>query len=634
MFATIFPVPRMIRCGPSNFITVAGSPTGQMTCGDTPIADSLWLRRITGSAGCNLYQAAFGIDLGVLTTLDAGIYCNQPAGVMDQETTYIQILGRVYGFWLTGDQLILNSGLGTLTYRTIPAPLSSDQAYLLQAHPWYLVSYNTTLATPGSAGDASLVFNPNGTLTGYTGCNNLSGNYQTNLSQISTGSLALTKAACPNSVLAAQEKAILDILSSAQTYQVFDTSMQIVGSSGVLNFYFAPVNRPEDIKAPTAVISAPTQANVGQVVTFDASKSTAQVAITSYQWDFGDNGRGSGMIVQHVYNQPGKYFVQMTVTDQRGYRDSESMNIEILPLTQPTPKPTEVNPTTTPLPTATSLPTNVPTATPSQPEPTKVPEVTPTLTEATEPPQPTETQPEPTATQTEPTATQPEPTLPPEPTATLEPPPTEVPPAAPPQAAISGPGQGFPGEIVIFSASGSTAGSSPITGYTWNFGNGATSGPTMDVQSQTIYNQSGTYDVTVVVTDQNGLSSSASTKVTIQARLNTTVWTLNSIGNQNLVQGTTITLQFLNGQIAGFAGCNSYTGSYTAINNGDGTYSVTVSNLAVGKMSCPGSIMNQEQQYITTLTQVQLAQVQGNMLVLNSPAGSLTYYEVGTAMPR
>ena len=37
--------------GPSNFITVTGSPTGKITCGETPMSDSLWLRRMTGSGG-------------------------------------------------------------------------------------------------------------------------------------------------------------------------------------------------------------------------------------------------------------------------------------------------------------------------------------------------------------------------------------------------------------------------------------------------------------------------------------------------------------------------------------------------------------------------------------------------------
>jgi heat shock protein HslJ len=100
------------------------------------------------------------------------------------------------------------------------------------------------------------------------------------------------------------------------------------------------------------------------------------------------------------------------------------------------------------------------------------------------------------------------------------------------------------------------------------------------------------------------------------------------------VQGTTITLQFLNGQIAGFAGCNSYSGSYSASDNGDGTYSIAVTGVALGKMSCPEATMRQEQAYIASLTQATTARIQNNFLVLDSPAGSLAYYEVGSPMPR
>jgi len=517
--------------------------------------------------------------------------------VMEQETSYIQVLGRVYGYWLTGDQLILNSGLGTLTYRTTPAPQSSDQAYLLQAHPWFLVSYNTTLSAPGSQGNASLTFNPDGTLTGYTGCNTVSGSYQTNLNQLTTSNLATTKAACPNTVLAAQERAMVDVLTSAQTYQVIDSSLQIVGGSGVLNFFVDPVTSPDTAVPPHAVLTAPAIALVGQAVTFDASKSTAQVPITSFKWDFGDGGRGTGAAVQHTYQKVGRYFVQMTVTDQRGYQDSSSMYIEIIASAAPTPTPTAIPTEPTPTPTsAPEEPTPVPTSAPEEPTP----------------------EPEATAT--------PEPTQAPEP--------TEPPEALPPQAAISGSGNGFPGEVVYFDASGSQPGSSPIASFTWSFGDGASAGPAANAQASTIYNHSGTYQVTVTVADENGLSSSASAQVNIQARLDTSVWTLDNIDNQMLVPGTTITLQFLNGQVAGFGGGNSYGGGYSATDNGDGTYSVQVTQTNNTQMTCPEEIMRQEQRYFEVLSQTTTAQIQGNYLVLASPVGTLAFYEIGSPMPR
>ena len=129
---------------------------------------------MNGSAGCNSYVATFGNDMGVQTTLNATQRCNQPAGIMEQEGTYINMLSRAYGYWLTGDQLILNTGQGVLTYRTTQAPASYDQTHLLVGKTWYLVSYNQTYSSAGTQ-EPYTMFNADGTLTGYTGCNSFQG---------------------------------------------------------------------------------------------------------------------------------------------------------------------------------------------------------------------------------------------------------------------------------------------------------------------------------------------------------------------------------------------------------------------------------------------------------------------------
>jgi heat shock protein HslJ len=113
--------------------------------------------------------------------------------------------------------------------------------------------------------------------------------------------------------------------------------------------------------------------------------------------------------------------------------------------------------------------------------------------------------------------------------------------------------------------------------------------------------------------------------ITIGARLETVVWSLDGV-----IPGTAITLQFLGGQVTGFSGCNSYNGGYTAVDNGDGTYSVTITGLTSTSAACPGDVMKQESGYMAILGSVTGAQVQGNVLTLNSPQGSLTYHQVGT----
>ncbi len=511
---------------------------------------------MNGLAGCNNYVANFGDSLGMQTYLNGRQTCLKPAGVMQQEQNYLQVLGRTYGYWLSADQLILNSGQGILTYRQTCPPESFDQTHLLVGMNWYLVSYNNTYSVPGEQEPYTL-FKEDGTLSGYTGCNNFQGSYQTDINQITVSNLSKTEVACANRALQAQETAMLDILGSARSYQLADTAMQIVGDQGVLNFSLTPINRPDEIQPPTADIQAPGQAMAGEVITFDGSVSSGQVPIVSWQWDFGDGGKGTGKMVKHVYNQPGTYNVQMTVTDQRNYRGSKAQNILILSPSEPTPEPTAEPPT---------------------PEPTQEPQPT-APPEATQPPEPTQ---------------EPQPTAPPEP--------TQPPEALPPQAAIQGANQGFVGEPLTFDASASQAGSSPISAYSWDFGDGTSAGPGSESQATTIFNHAGVYQVTVLVADESGLNSGATMQVAISTRLDTPlVWTLDQLRDQPLLPGTATTLQFLDGEIAGFAGCNTYNGSYTATQNEDGSYNVTIERLTITKLACPEEIMKQETYYLAFL---------------------------------
>jgi heat shock protein HslJ len=523
---------------------------------------------MNGSAGCNTYYATFGQDLGVQTTLEANQACSTPAGIMEQESAYVSMLSRAYGYWVTGDQLILNTGLGVLTYRSTQPTESYDQTHLLVGQTWYLVSYKETYSEAG-AQEPYTIFNTDGTLAGYTGCNTFSGVYSTNVQQITITNLNSTLEACPNTVLQDQENAMNEILSTALGYQVVDTSMQIISDRGVLNYSLTPYNRPEEVVPLEAVIIMPTEANVGQVVSFNGDESHGPLPVTTFTWDFGDGTQGSGPFVDHVYSMPGAYTVQLVVKDQAGSKDDAMNVISIYAPTQPTPTPTQ-------------------TPQPSQPTPT------------------------------------PAPTQPPAPIA--------------PQASIQGPVSGYIAEPVTFDASGSVPGSSPIVSYTWNFGDGTTAGPSAEPVQTTIYNQAGIYQVSVVVTDESGQSSSATMEVSMSVYVQTPVlWGLSQLGNLAMVPGTSITLQFLSGEVTGFAGCNTYNGSYVATPNGDGTYSVTVTGLFTTSMSCPEEIMLQEGYYLAMLSGVITAQSQGDMLNLfflggtgpdgqPFPDGSLVYY--------
>ncbi len=65
-------------------------------------------------------------------------------------------------------------------------------------------------------------------------------------------------------------------------------------------------------------------------ITFDASASSDDGWIVSYEWDFDDGATGTGKVVQHIYNVVGTYAVTLTVTDNEGGVDTAQYTLEIL----------------------------------------------------------------------------------------------------------------------------------------------------------------------------------------------------------------------------------------------------------------------------------------------------------------
>jgi heat shock protein HslJ len=74
---------------------------------------------------------------------------------------------------------------------------------------------------------------------------------------------------------------------------------------------------------PQAVITAPTETQVGQPVEFDGSGSLAGGGpITRYEWQFGDGATGEGAQTSYAYTAPGSYEVVLTVTDEQEQTNS------------------------------------------------------------------------------------------------------------------------------------------------------------------------------------------------------------------------------------------------------------------------------------------------------------------------
>jgi len=65
-------------------------------------------------------------------------------------------------------------------------------------------------------------------------------------------------------------------------------------------------------------------------ITFDASESTDDGSIVSYDWNFGDGEYESGKVVKHRYLWPGTYNVVLTATDDNGGKSNFIERVRIL----------------------------------------------------------------------------------------------------------------------------------------------------------------------------------------------------------------------------------------------------------------------------------------------------------------
>lgn len=89
---------------------------------------------------------------------------------------------------------------------------------------------------------------------------------------------------------------------------------------------------PNDAPVPQFTFT-PSGPTVLTTVTFDASASTDEGvpcgAACTYEWDFGDGGRATGIFTTHQFRTVSTFQVRLTVTDQRGASGTTAQTITV-----------------------------------------------------------------------------------------------------------------------------------------------------------------------------------------------------------------------------------------------------------------------------------------------------------------
>lgn len=129
----------------------------------------------------------------------------------------------------------------------------------------------------------------------------------------------------------------------------------------------SPTDDDENTAPAAALEAAPRAGTAPLQVTFGAAGSVDAEGELSYSWDFGDASAGSTEAgTQHLYGTPGTYTATLTVTDEHGESDSESVQIDVGAAAVEEPDRTPQTPTQTQTETQTQTsPTVTPVLTPS-----------------------------------------------------------------------------------------------------------------------------------------------------------------------------------------------------------------------------------------------------------------------------
>jgi heat shock protein HslJ len=107
----------------TSWILTGGSSPGTvwvMLPGTTISASFSAENQLSGTSGCNTYGATYSVNgssISIGIPAATNISCGTPEGVMQQEAAYLAALPQMTTYQISGSQLTLSGGSGTLTFQ-------------------------------------------------------------------------------------------------------------------------------------------------------------------------------------------------------------------------------------------------------------------------------------------------------------------------------------------------------------------------------------------------------------------------------------------------------------------------------------------------------------------------------------
>ena len=198
---------------------------------------------LSGSAGCNDYNATYSVNGGSMTVGALAATLKGCGGAVNaRETDYLSALQAVATWVVSDGRLTLTSADGTTLVYAGPQGIEGA---------WTLLTIGT--APLPSTIRATAVFAADGTLTGNGGCNDYNGTYTVGGDSLTVSALSTTRKAC-DLATSGIERLFLDGLQSATSFLVAGSQLTIRGVDGSILVLWSSAAGPSPSAAPLPTI--------------------------------------------------------------------------------------------------------------------------------------------------------------------------------------------------------------------------------------------------------------------------------------------------------------------------------------------------------------------------------------------